>query len=140
MIREYTRGRVFIARLAHGDDLLESLTALCHEKNIRVGVIRAIGALSRARIACYDQQNHRYEEIDLTGPWEILSLTGNISLRDGKPVCHLHVTLGDEEGKAAGGHLVAGCTIYAGEAVIEEFLGPELVRGFDEETKLPLWE
>lgn len=140
MIQEYIPKGVFISRLPHGGDLLESLTSLCIENNIKVASVKAIGALSSAVIGFYDQQAHRYDTIELEGHWEIASLMGNVSIRDGLPFCHLHVTLADEKGNVKGGHLMEGCTIYAGEAVIEEFSGPELVREFDDETQLYLWE
>lgn len=140
MIKEFSRGRIFVSRLPHGADLLESLTNICIEKEVATASVKAIGALSSAVVAFYNQDARRYEEIRLEGKYEILGLMGNVSIRDGAPLCHLHLTLGDDRGNACGGHLVKGCRIYACEAVIEELVGPQLVRGFDEETSLPLWD
>ena len=140
MIQEYTPLRVLISRLPHGGDLLESITTICTENEIHTASVKAIGALSSAVIGFYDQEAQQYITIELEGRWEVASLMGNVSIRDGQPFCHLHVTLADEKGNAKGGHLMKGCTIYAGEAVIEEFSGPELVREFDEETQLYLWK
>ena len=39
-----------------------------------------------------------------------------------------------------GGHLQKGTVVFAGEFVIEEILGPKLVRDYDPETDLPLWK
>jgi len=36
---------------------------------------------------------------------ELISLHGNLSLVDGKPFVHIHVSLGDSEFKVWGGHL-----------------------------------
>ena len=72
---------------------------------------------------------------------EILSLIGNISLKDDKPFVHAHITLADQEGRAWGGHLAEGTKVFAGEFVIQEYLTEKpLVRHLDEETGLFLWD
>ena len=70
---------------------------------------------------------------------EIVSMYGNISLKNGKPFVHAHVVLSDKKGNARGGHLLPGSSVFACELTIEEFEGPELIRGFDERTGLTLW-
>jgi predicted DNA-binding protein with PD1-like motif len=101
--------------------------------------LSGIGALDGARIAFYYQEKRVYDEVEFTGHFEILSLIGNVSIRDGKPMCHAHIILGDETGSTFGGHLVKGCTIFACELVIFLLQGEPLERGLDQETGLPLW-
>ena len=79
------------------------------------------------------------EEIFIDEPHEITSLIGNISMRDGAVALHAHVTLGDRRGNVRGGHLLPGTPVFACEAVLCKIEGPELTRGYDEITKLPLW-
>jgi hypothetical protein len=99
-----------------------------------------IGAVQKATIAYYDQKQIKYRDIMLNEPMEIVSLHGNVSLKDGKPFVHAHVVLGDEKGNVRGGHLLPGGTpVFACELTIDEFDGPELVREFDEITGLALW-
>jgi predicted DNA-binding protein with PD1-like motif len=64
---------------------------------------------------------------------------GNISLKDGNPIIHAHITLAGKTGKTYGGHLAPGTVIFACEFILEVFDGPIFERGFDEETSLPLW-
>jgi predicted DNA-binding protein with PD1-like motif len=71
---------------------------------------------------------------------EITSLTGNVSIKDGKPLVHVHVTLADKKGNAFGGHLAEGTIVFACEVCIQVFQGEPLKRGFDKTTGLPLWE
>lgn len=139
MKREYTMGRVIVARLPHGADLLAGITDLCKEHAVSMGSITAIGALSDAAVSYYDQDRKEYRELLFPGHSEILALVGNVSQRDGAAVCHAHVTLADEYGRAFGGHLVAGCRIFAAELTVTELIGEPLKRGFDEVTGLPLW-
>jgi len=87
----------------------------------------------------YNQEKREYEFIKIDQPLEITNLTGNISIRDGIPMAHAHITLSDSTGKAFGGHLAAGTIVFAGEWIIESFDGPVFERVFDQETGLPLW-
>jgi uncharacterized protein len=135
-----TPGRKIIGRLAKGDDLLASLEKLAQEHNITLGEVTAIGAVSQARVGYYNQAERKYQYLDLVNPREILSLTGNISLKDGKPMVHAHITLSDEDGHAKGGHLAEGTLVFACEfAILEHQSAITLVRQMDEPTGLFLW-
>ena len=133
-------GRCFMGRLAKGDDLLQALEKLCQEHEITLGEVRALGAVSRARVGYYNQEERKYYFLDFDQPLEILALVGNISLRDGKPMVHAHVTLADAAGKAVGGHLAEGTLIFACEFVLYEYLADQtLSRQNDPATGLMLW-
>ena len=135
----YTLKRTYIGQLPHGSDLYGSLSGIVVQENIRMGRIQAIGATTHAVVAYYHQESRKYLPVEFTGGMEILSCIGNVSLRDGKPFVHVHITLGDAEGKAIGGHLMPGTTVFACEVNIEEFEGESLVREHDERTGLHLW-
>ena len=133
-------GRSFMGRLTKGDDLLQALEKFCQEKNITLGEVRALGAVTRARVGFYDQEERKYYFLDLDQPLEILALVGNISLKDGKPMVHAHVTLADAEGRAWGGHLAEGTPVFACEFAVHEYLADQtLARQNDPETWLMLW-
>ncbi len=140
MIRQVEFGKGFVGRLSYGADLLSELTALCLEKDVTCGRIEAIGAVQKARIGFYNQANHEYEFMTLDQPLEITNLTGNVSIRDDKPMIHAHVTLGDRDGKAYGGHLAPGTIIFACEYMIQRIEGAVYIRDVDEQTGLPLWK
>lgn len=140
MIREVEKERVVMGRLPHGGDLLEELTTICRENQIRLGKVTAIGAVQRACISYYNQASKEYQQTTLEEPMEISSLTGNVSLHEGRPMVHAHVNLAREDGSVVGGHLEEGTQIFAAEAVIEVFGGEEFRRSFDGVTGLPLWQ
>ena len=129
-----------MGQLPYGADLYESLTEIVQKENIRLGRIQAIGATTHAIVAYYDQNTKKYNPIEFTGGMEILNLNGNISMRDGKPFVHVHILLGDAQGKVFGGHLLPGTKLFACEVFVEEFEGKELVRTHDERTGLYLWK
>jgi uncharacterized protein len=130
---------IFMGKLMHGADLLEEITEICKERNIQLGRIEAIGAVQKASIGFYNQTKREYEFITINEPLEITNLTGNISIKDGTPFVHAHVTLADSSGKAYGGHLAPGTIVFACEFIMETFDGSALKRGFDQDTGLSLW-
>jgi uncharacterized protein len=131
---------IFMGRLSHGGDLLEELNDFCRKENIRLGRIEALGAVRKARLGFYDQQKREYQYFVIDQPLEITKLIGNVSVKDGNPFVHAHVTLSDKEGKAYGGHLAPGSVVFACEFILETLEGPALERGFDEPTGLSLWK
>lgn len=128
-----------IGRLDCGSDLLGALTSICNDNGVTLGTVSAIGAVQKARIGYYHQDTHKYEFREFDQHMEILAVIGNISIKDGEPIVHAHITLSDREGRAFGGHLSPGTVVFACEYVIEIMTGPRLERGFDEQTGLPLW-
>jgi len=132
--------RRIMGRLAHGSDLLNELTAVCVKEGVRLGRVEAIGAVQKAQVGFYDQMHKKYGYIEFDHPMEILKLTGNISIKEGKPMVHAHVTLSDEQGRAFGGHLAEGTVVFASEFILEILEGPELARVHDEVTGLALWK
>ena len=102
-------------------------------------MINAIGAVDHATFGVYDQKTRKYVKHNLEQELELLSLTGNISLFDDKPMVHAHVMFSDKEGKALGGHLMAGTRVYSCEVFMQELSGDIKVRKQDKVTQLPLW-
>ncbi len=137
--REFGRGRRIVARLPFGSDLLEAVAAVAQDHGVQTGEVRAIGALQRARLAYYDQESRTYGEFAVDRHVELVSLLGNVSRRDGATAVHVHATLAGHDGSCVGGHVAAGCVVFACELFIQELTGEPLERAHDEETGLPLW-
>lgn len=136
---ELNKGKIFLGKLRHGGDLLDELTSVCKANDIKLGRIEALGAVQKACIGFYDQVKREYKYFELEGCLEITNLIGNVSLKDGEPIVHAHITFADNTGRAFGGHLAAGTIIFATEFLIETLDGPQYNRGYDEQTGLPLW-
>ena len=137
---EVQGSRRLIGRLQCGSDLLDGLSRICVEENVKLGWVEALGAVSKARLTCYDQEAREYRSIEMDRELEITALVGNVSLKDGKAMLHAHVTLADETGRAYGGHLASGTIVFACEFIIQVFDAPILTRSFDVETGLQLWK
>jgi predicted DNA-binding protein with PD1-like motif len=127
-----------VARLDHGRDIIGQITDLAVEKEIETGFLSVIGALSRAELGYYDQVSQKYIAIHIDEPVELVSCSGNVSLRDGQPFVHAHAVLSDKVGRVWGGHLNSGL-VFAAELYMQELLGPHLKRVPDSITGLNLW-
>lgn len=135
-----TKEGIIIGKIAYGKDLLTELNQLVIKERISLGKVEAIGALQKATIAYYHQDSQNYELITFNQHLEIVSLLGNISLKDDKPMVHAHITLGDKKGNLLGGHLSSESIVFACEFMIFPFSGLTLKRQLDPKTGLPLWE
>jgi len=132
--------KTYVGKLEHGEDLLGQLTEIAKENNITLGKVEAIGAVQKANIGYYDQDTREYRFFDIDEHLEITLLTGNISIKDDKPMVHAHISLADEKGEVFGGHLGPGTIVFACEFVMTAYSGPKYLRTFDEQTGLNLWD
>ncbi len=69
-------------------------------------------------------------------PFELLNLEGIIVPGEEGPFCHLHPTLGAEDGSVWGGHLLQGTVFSTVELVLGELVGFTVVKRHTEETGL----
>ncbi len=134
----FSRGRNFMFRIPEGEEFLTFIDKFAEKNNILIGTVSAIGTVKNPKIGYFEEEKGKYEVIELNGTYELLSALGNISLKDGKPYAHIHVTLGDKEGKVWGGHLIEG-EVFAAEVIIHELLGEPLERKL-QKTGLALWD
>lgn len=132
-------GMAAMARLTRESDLLEELTRMVTMLDIKAGTMQVIGAVSKLVLGYYHQDRREYETLDLPGHWEIASGLGNISIRDGAPFVHVHIVGSGADGRAVGGHLMAGTIVFAAEAYVRALDGEPPVRIPDESTGLALW-
>jgi len=137
--KPYLTGRTYLFKLPKGKDLLEALADFCHDNQVKCGIVSVIGSVANATIGYYDQTKKRYEKTTINAPLELLSLSGNISIQDNRPMVHAHVMLSDGEYNVTGGHLMLGTKIHVCEAYVQEIVGEPKVRRTDKVTKLALW-
>ncbi len=136
---EFKNGRRFMGRLPHGEDLIKSIEAFCAESAVSMATFAAIGAVTLVTLGAYDQKQQVYVTYTKEAPLEIVSCTGNISLKDGNPMVHAHILVADMHGKTIGGHLFSETIVYAGEIDLLELAGKPLERAYDTTTGLMLW-
>jgi hypothetical protein len=135
---EAETGRIMFVRLFEGEDLLEAVTQAVKKSRIRAGFFILIGTLRKATMGFFHEG--RYQPIEISGPLEIVSCMGNISIKENKPFVHAHIAVSNRNGEVFGGHVLSGCTIAAtGELVLFEATNVNLQRELDMKTGLYLW-
>jgi len=112
-------GDKYILRIDRGEEVLTTLKAFCTEHRIALGSVTAIGASNRATIGLFNTETKQYQSKDLSGDFEITSLTGNISSMNGEVYLHLHAMLSDADYHTFGGHLNAAVVSGTCELVID---------------------
>jgi len=137
--REARIGRVLVCRMDFESDLLSSLEGFAREQKVDAAFFIALGAVKKAAFAYYEQIAKKYVEEVVEEPMELLSCIGNIATLEGKVVVHAHAVFLDRSGRLRGGHLLKGTTVFAGEVLILEVSGIELVRTYDSVTGLNLY-
>jgi uncharacterized protein len=89
-----------------GDEVVSTLEAFAREHGLTAARFTAIGAFSEATLGYFDWDLKEFEEILLAEQVEVLTLAGDVALKDGEPSVHAHVVVGKRDGSAHGGHLL----------------------------------
>jgi len=131
------RSGSFVVRLEKGDDILASLIRFAKVNRIGAAMFEGIGSLNTAKLGHYDFVTRKYKYEVFSEDLEILSLSGNISSMNKKPLPHAHVTLGKRDFSVIGGHLDEGSLANMVEIGIIPLPG-KLVKARDEDVGLNL--
>ncbi len=129
--------KTFAIVLDKGDEVREMLLEFANTNRFADAHLTAIGAFSEVTLGFFDRQLKNYNKIPLKEQVEVLSFTGNIVPKDGKPRLHAHVVVGKADGTAHGGHLLDARVWPTLEVVVSE-MPVHLRRSQDEESGLAL--
>lgn len=117
---------ITLLRFDRGEPFPGTLKDYCAQSGLESGVVLCgIGMLEGTTIGRYD--GSEYAKTVLADSLEVLSLQGNISMKEGEPFIHLHVSLADHDFTARGGHLFEATVSMVIELAVAE-LSPGLVR------------
>ena len=99
--------KTFVLVFQKGDELAQGLSKFADEQELSAASFKAVGALSSVRLGWFSWESKKYEpSVTLDEQVELLSLIGDVALKDGKPVVHAHAVIGKKDGTAHGGHLL----------------------------------
>jgi uncharacterized protein len=101
-----TAAHVFQTNFSAGDEILSGLTDLAIKQRIKSGYITGLGGLSGAVLAFGDPKVGAFKKVPITDKCELVSLVGDISERDGRPVVHLHAVVAFADGSTKAGHVM----------------------------------
>lgn len=126
-------GRIFIARIEDGEDMLEQLKLIITKENIKTGFIHLIGASSAAK-AVLGPEKHSYPPLpfwwEFDDAREILGL-GIFAWENNEPKIHLHAGIGHHSGSNIGCIREKSKVYITIEAIIQEVIAPDAKRKID---------
>jgi len=121
----------YIIRIDKGEKVIETLTNWCKENSVQTGLISGIGAIKWASFGYYSLEEKKYYFKEYNEPLEVISMQGNVAVKDGEPFLHVHAVFSDEKNDAFGGHIEEMIVGVVLEVVLEP-LSKEIVRKHDE--------
>ncbi|MCD8039987.1 MAG: DNA-binding protein [Clostridia bacterium] len=103
---EYKRfnDKVYL-RIDKGEEVLTELEKVCMAENITLAYVSALGATGDFTVGVFKTAEKKYYANSFKGDYEIVSLTGTVTTKDGNFYAHLHMSAGDAGGNVFGGHL-----------------------------------
>ena len=125
--------------LKRGDKVMENLTEVAKENNLKSATFSGIGAVTNVTLGYYNLSEKTYEKRNFDDTYELVSCLGNITHKDGDPFVHAHVTIGDRNYRLFGGHLFEATVAVVGEFSIVPF-DKEITRSHSEEIGLAVWD
>ena len=130
-------GKVFIT-LDKGEQINKSFEKFASSNHISSAWLNGIGAIENPEIGYFSLEKKSYYKKEFIGHYELLSLIGNITLKEKEPFSHTHITFSDTNYNVFGGHLFDASITAAGEFIM--ILGTRNIhRKMSSHIGLPLW-
>jgi predicted DNA-binding protein with PD1-like motif len=128
--------KTFVLIFETRDEIAAVLKLFAKEQGLAGSSFKAIGALSFTRLGWFNWETKKYELASiLEEQVELLSLIGDIALKDGQP--QVHLVVGRRDGTAHGGHLLEAHVRPTCELILIESPA-HLHKKFDPESGLAL--
>jgi predicted DNA-binding protein with PD1-like motif len=102
---EHTRQYAVI--FYQGDEAFSGLQEFAQKYHVSSAHVTAIGAVNGATLGWFDPKRKMYKKIPIQGQHEVIGMSGDIALYQGKPVVHTHMVVGGPDGSTRGGHVLA---------------------------------
>ena len=99
------KGERVQVRFQSGEEVTPPLLEFLGREGIGYATITGLGAVRHARVSYWNADTQQYEGHDVPEQLEVVSLIGNVTLKDDAPFLHIHVTLGRRDLSIVGGHL-----------------------------------
>ncbi len=131
-------GDCYLLRLDTDEEVVSGILRLADDRRIDCGVVSGIGTLHDVVLGYFDRRAREYLRRRVEEDCEIVSLGGNLGLKEGRPYAHLHVALGSRDFQAVAGHLFEAKGAATCELVVRALPGL-LERQKDQASGLWLW-
>ena len=127
-----------VIRMDRGEEITAQLRKICEKEEITLASVEALGAVDDFTVGVFDTAEKKYHSNRFQGAFEIVSLTGSVTTKNGEFYHHLHMSAGDGTGAVFGGHLNCAEVSATCEMVIRVING-QVERRYDPEVGLNLF-
>jgi len=124
-----------VLKIERGEEVLTTLLSFCEAQNIHTAQFSGIGAVKDLSCGYYSLEDKKYYFQSYDSLVELVSLTGNVALKEGKPFIHVHGVFTGTDNQAFGGHIekmTAGIVVEISMKVMES----TVTRQFDDYSGL----
>lgn len=139
------KGRLIVAKIAPGVDLLEGIEELCQEYGFNSAIIvSCFGSLERVGFEYLQEDkgatlgSTRSAPILMPGPFQLITAQGTVSKNEktGRLDPHMHAIFSDKVSHLFGGHLLYGenPVLRTMEIALQEVAGIVMARRFNPKT------
>jgi len=120
-----------------GDEAFSGLLEFAEKYHVTSAHFTAIGAVSGATLGWFDPQRKMYKKIPVDGQHEVIGMSGDIALYQGRPVVHAHMVVGGPDGTTRAGHILSAVVSPTVEVMVT--VDPVTMhKRFDPDTDLTL--
>jgi predicted DNA-binding protein with PD1-like motif len=125
----------YLVRLETGEEVVGGIASFAADQRIDAGIVSAIGAAHGIVLGYFDRATREYVKRRFDEDLEIVSLSGTVAIKEGRPYAHLHATVSGRNFETFGGHLFEATTAATCEILVRPLAG-YLQRVKDERTGL----
>ena len=137
---EYRKfGQDIVIRIDKGEEIISKLVEVCEKEEVKLANINAIGAVGEFEVGLFNTGEKKYYSNVHKGDFEIVSLSGSITTKEGKIYHHIHMSAADKENKVYGGHLNSAIVSATCEMFVRVIQG-NVDREFNDEIGLNLFK
>lgn len=130
-------GDRFMLRIDPGEELVDRIHEFARLTGVNLATVSGIGAADRVELMYWIAGERRYDLRVFEAEVELLSIAGNLTLKEDRPFAHLHAVIAGPDYRAYGGHLKAARVSVTCELVVEPIPGT-VRRVLDGKTGLSL--
>ncbi len=137
-------GETYYVRMDKGDEIISGILKICEKEGIRSAAYSGIGGCSRAAIQTFNPEKHAFDEWEISGMLELVSMTGNVIMDENDNYYHhthaVFMHKENDEHRIAAGHIKSIEILYTAEIELRPVIGGEIKHMYDEETGTGFWD
>ena len=120
------RGRTFELVIERGENPCDVLVQVGAAYELGASRFTGFGGFAHVTLGYFDRMGHDFRKVRIESQVEVLSLIGDIAVRDGEHAVRINCVLGLRDGTTRGGRVLDASVLPTLEVIVTEW--PEYVR------------